>query len=71
MNMPGMCCRMEYLFPLVFPEDSLIGKNHRSLLDTHMLQKMTFRFFQLVPRRLGGERDDHVGVFEGVGDVRV
>ncbi len=36
MNMPGLCYHLEDLFLLVFPEDSLIGKNHRSLPDTHM-----------------------------------
>jgi hypothetical protein len=61
MNMPGLCCRLENLFPLVFPDDLLIGKIHRSLPDTHMLRKMAFRFFQLVLRSSGGNRDDPVG----------
>jgi hypothetical protein len=60
-TLPGLCCRLEDVFPLVFPEDLLIGKNHRSLPDAHMLLKMVFRFFQLVPRSLGGNRDDPVG----------
>ena len=65
MNMPGLRCRLEDLFPLGFPEVSLVGKNHRSLPDTHMLRKTAFRFSQLVPRRSGGNRDNLVGVLRG------
>ncbi len=52
---------LEDLFPLVSPDDPLIGKNHRLFSDVHMVRKMAFRLSKLVPRCLGGDRDDPLG----------
>ena len=46
-NMPGISCSLEKLFPLVFPNDKLIGMNHRSLPDTEMLVKLARKFFDM------------------------
>jgi len=54
---------------LVFPEDSLVGKNHRSLPDTQMLRKIALQFLQLVPRRSGCNRDYLVRGIEGLGEM--
>jgi hypothetical protein len=34
-----------------------------------MLRKIAFRYFQLVPRRSGGNRDNLVEGFEGLGEM--
>jgi len=43
-NMTGLCFKMDIVYPLIFPGDDLIGKNHRSLPDVQMLRNMTIRF---------------------------
>jgi len=43
--MPGISCSLEKIFPLIFPNDKLIGMNHRSLADTEMFSKTSPEFF--------------------------
>jgi hypothetical protein len=44
-NMPGISCSLEKIFPLIFPNDELIGMTYRSLPDTKMLVKLAWKFF--------------------------
>lgn len=46
-NIPGINCKLESIFPLLFPGDELIGQNHRSLPDTQMLFKMALRLLEV------------------------
>jgi hypothetical protein len=46
-NMPGQVCKLESIFPLLFPGDVLLGQNHRSLPDTQMLVNMVLKLFEV------------------------
>ena len=49
-NMPGISCSLDKIFPLIFPNDKLVGLNHRSLPDTKMLVKLSQKFFDLTSK---------------------
>jgi hypothetical protein len=46
-NIPGLGCKLESIFPLIFPGDVLIGQNRRSLPDTRMLVKVALKLFEV------------------------
>ena len=49
-NMPGISCSLDKIFPLIFPNDKLVGLNHRSLPDTKMLVKLAQKFFDITSK---------------------
>jgi hypothetical protein len=49
-NMPGISCSLDKIFPLIFPNDKLVGMNHRSLPDTKMLVKLAWKFFDITSK---------------------
>jgi hypothetical protein len=46
-NMPGISCSLDKIFPFIFPNNKLIGLNHRSLPDTQILVKLAQKFFDI------------------------
>ena len=44
---PGISFSLDKIFPLIFPNDNLVGLNHRPLPDTKMLVKLAQKIFDI------------------------
>jgi hypothetical protein len=49
-SMPGICCSLDKIFPLIFPNSKLVGLTHRSLPDTQMLVMLAQKFFDITSK---------------------
>jgi hypothetical protein len=57
--LPGVPLALELFFPIMFPDDVLVGRNHHSCPDTQMLYKLTQQPCKLMDSE-GGRVLDHL-----------